>query len=105
MNSSPILSLHAYLSAPPSTPAVYRDVSLYANVFCHFEVVAPCPFEEWDYYAVWFRRHGLFDYITEIVHPGDVVAAVELSPSSAHGRLVAENLAEVIAVLDRLRSS
>lgn len=91
-----LLSIDARLSAPPNRPLVFRDTTLYAKVFAGFEVVVSvCPFEEWDHYARWFRRYGLFDFVDGLVKPGEVAADVEIED----GRLDEATLGAMVAAL------
>lgn len=97
---SRILSIDCRLSAPPNRPLVFRDTTLYAKVFLHFDlIVSPCPFNEWDHYAGWFRRYGLFDFVDGLVRPGEINADVLVE--DGQGRLDEAGLAGVIAALRR----
>ena len=99
--ASYILSINSRLSVPPNRPLVFRDISLYGKVFCHMEtIVSPCPFEEWDYYAAWFRRYGLFDFVDGLVKPGEVSADVEIEDR----RLDESTLSSAIALISRFRT-
>ena len=50
---------------------VFRDVTLYANVFLHYQVVAIVdPWEMRDGYHLWFKRYGLYDFVEDLVQPG-----------------------------------
>ncbi len=92
------LSIDSRLSAPPNRPLVFRDVTLYSRVFLHFDpIVAVCPFDEWDQYAMWFRQYGLFDFVDGLVKPGEIDADVEIED----GRLDEAGLAAVISALKR----
>lgn len=92
------LSIDSRLSAPPNRPLVFRDVTLYAKVFAHFDlVVSPCPFDEWDYYAIWFKRYGLFDFVDGLVRPGEVDADIEIED----GRLTEATLAAMVSAINR----
>lgn len=94
-----ILGIAADLSAPPSSPSVFRDVTLYGCVFRHYEVVAYAEREMIDHYALWFRRYGLFDYVSEIVtreELGDLAIEIEGGRGSM---LTAHNLNDVIRLL------
>ena len=70
------------------------------KTFCHVEtIVSPCPFEEWDHYATWFRRYGLFDFVDGLVRPGEVDADIEIED----GRLDESTLSSMVATLSRFR--
>lgn len=98
---SKLLSIAAELSAPPSSPAVFRDVTLWASIFRHYEIVSTAPEDMIDYYASWFHRYGLWDYVLDLVPPtqlrdDEVLIEIEGGPGT---RLTAHNLADVIALL------
>lgn len=62
-----ILGISADLSAPPSSPTAFRELTLFARCYKHYEVVAYADRDFWDPYANWFKRYGLFDYVSDIV--------------------------------------
>lgn len=62
-----VLVLQATLSAPPSSVHCFRDVSLYATVFCNLEVITSCEVDAKDLYWEWLKRHGAMDFIKDIV--------------------------------------
>ncbi len=96
-----ILGIAAELSAPPSSPSCFRDVSLYAKIHRSYDIIALSRAEEIDSYAVWFRRMGLFDYIDDIVTREEVYRslAVEIAGGERGSRLTAHNLHQVLALL------
>lgn len=96
-----LLSIAAELSEPPSSPSVFRDVTLYASVIRHYEVVATAPRAMIDDYARWFRRYGLFDFVSELLPPAQIRAdevAVEIE-GGVDARLTAHSLGAVLALL------
>lgn len=94
-----ILGIAADLSAPPSDHTCFRDLSLFATVFRHYEVVAYADRDEWDSYSVWFRRYGLFDFVEDIVTREELGnLPVEIEGGKA-AKLTAHNLHLVIALL------
>ena len=98
---SKLLSISAELSEPPSSPAVFRDVTLWASIFRGYEVVATSQEDMIDYYASWFHRYGLWDYVSDLLPPtqlrdDEVVMQIEGGPGA---KLTAENLSDIIALL------
>lgn len=96
-----LLAFSAELSIPPSSPSCYRDVSLWANTFAHYDVVATVDDPDTtDYYNIWFKRYGLWDFIDDIIPissvPEDAAASIENGPGA---RLTIENLWLVLAAL------
>jgi len=95
----PLLAIAAELSAPPSSPSVFRDVGLYATVFRRYEVIAVSPPDMIDFYDKWFRRYGAWDYISDLVPPEWALDAdVELE-GGAGSMLTAHNLNVVLSLL------
>lgn len=54
-----------------------------------------------DGYNLWFRRYGLYDYLDDLVAPGDLGATVEIVGGQG-AALTAHNLALVISTLPPL---
>ena len=100
---SRLLAIAADLSAPPSEPLCWRDVTLYAHVFRHYEVVATVSDTTLrDSYNVWFKRHGLWDFVEDLLLDAEVAreVAVEIDGGPA-GRLTTFNLSAVLAAIPR----
>lgn len=99
-----ILLIAAEFSAPPSSPSVFRDVTMYGKIFCHYDVLAECDADLRDFYAAWFKRYGLFDFVDQLVKPGEISSPrVTLSPLGQHGRLTVHELNGVITTMRALR--
>jgi len=96
-----LLSIAAELSAPPSSPSCFRDLSLYASVFKRYEVVAVAPVAMLDPYHHWFRTYGLYDHIEDLIAEEDLpVSATVIAVVGGEGaRLTAHNLGAVMALL------
>lgn len=93
-----LLGIHASLAAPPSSPSVFRDVTLVAKVFRHYDVIAISESEMIDQYWRWFRQYGLFDFVDDLLPPNQLIAVVfnvELLP----GKLTAHNLGQIVTLL------
>jgi hypothetical protein len=96
-----LLTIAAELSAPPSSPLVFRDLTLVASVFRHYEVLAIAETDMIDYYNQWFKRYGLWDFIEDILPPeqikdDEVVVDIE---GGAGSKLTAYNLSNVLALI------
>lgn len=92
-----LLAIDADLSAPPSTPAVFRDVTLVASIR-GYEVVALAPPAMLDCYNNWFWRNGLWSYVSDLIASNDLgpkEAAIEIL-GGPDAKLTAHNLAEVL---------
>ena len=61
-----LMTIAAELSASPSTPAVFRDVTLVASIR-GYEVVAVAPASMLGSYNCWMWRYGLWDYVSDLV--------------------------------------
>ena len=97
---SRLLAIDADLSAPPSSASCWRDVSLHASIRL-YEVVAVSPPDMRSLYADWFKRHGLFDYVEDILTPAELMhesVAVQIE-GGPHARLTVFNVRSVIALL------
>ena len=99
--STPLLAIAADLSAPPSSPASFRDVSLISSIR-GYEVVAVV--EEGtvlarDAYSIWFKRYGLYDYISDLLLPYEVPKVNVKITGGAQGRLTTANLTLVLELI------
>lgn len=95
-----LLAIDADLSAPPSSPLVYRDVTLAASIRS-YEVVAVAPHDVHALYARWFTRLGIWDYVEDILTPEELThehVAVQIE-GGPHARLTVANLHAVVALL------
>lgn len=95
---SRLLAIDADLSTPPSSPLVYRDITLYAAIRA-YETVAIAPADLRAAYARWFQRYGIWDYLADILTPAEVArervtVAIESGPNA---RLNASNLHAILA--------
>jgi hypothetical protein len=96
-----LLTIAAELSAPPSSPLVFRDLTLVASIFHHYQILALAEADTLDYYNLWFKTYGLWDFIEDILPPTQVRAdevAVEIE-GGPDSRLTAHNLDAVLALL------
>lgn len=94
-----VLGIAAELSAPPSSPSIFRDLCLWSKVFRQYDVLAICPADQVDIYVPWMRRYGLFDYVDDILpreQAGVLAVEIEGGPGA---RLTAHNLHQVLALL------
>lgn len=96
VTSGMLLGIAADLSIPPSSPSVFRDVTLYSKVFRRYDVVAISEAEMIDLYVKWFRQYGLFDFVDAIVRPGEILS---FNVEIVSGKLTAHCLRDVIALL------
>lgn len=96
---SRLLGIAAELSAPPSSPSVFRDVSLHAKIRGDYDVVAICGRGEQDVYDVWFRRLGIWDFVDDLM-PRERVGPMHVEIEGGPGaKLTAHNLHEVLRLL------
>lgn len=95
--STRLLSIAADLSAPPSSPTAFREVTLIASIR-GYEVVAICPEEEWSSYHCWLRgRLGLWDYLSDLLPDTIAIAPTVALLGGSAARLTAHNVQEVLA--------
>lgn len=95
-----LLGIAAELSAPPSSPTSYREITMFAKMVRGYDVVALSPAEMASAYDKWFRIFGLWDYVDDIIPREqvgeDLVVEIECVP---HGRLTAHNIVQVMAAI------
>ena len=96
--SRPLLSIAAELSAPPSSPSCFRDLTLVASVFKGYDIVALSPTDMLDPYHRWFKRYGLYDFLEDLLPEGSVSCNIQIvgGPGSS---LTAHNLHDVLRLL------
>ena len=61
--------ISAELSEPPSRTTCFRDITLYSVSFLDSEVLLECAAEDKDIYWRWLKRHGAWDFISDIIEP------------------------------------
>lgn len=95
-----LVSIAAELSAPPSSPTAFREVTLIGTIR-GYEVIAFAPDSMWRFYHDWMRARGLLDYLEELL-PDHII----ISPTPAvtiiggpSAKLTAHNVHEVLAYL------
>ncbi len=93
-----LLSIAADLSAPPSSPSCFRDLTLIASIR-GFETVAIAPADLIDPFARWFRLYGLWDYLADLLPETTVVDASVVIVGGTEARLTAHNLPMVLGYL------
>jgi hypothetical protein len=63
------LLLNCQLTAPPSEVGAFRQFTLYATLFKKYDCLIVAEPEEIDYYYVWLKNKGAYDYIKQFVYP------------------------------------
>tara|TARA_Y100001956_G_C3995805_1_gene131264 strand:- start:107 stop:433 length:327 start_codon:yes stop_codon:yes gene_type:complete len=66
-----ILRIEAPLSEPPSTPAVFRDTTLYADLLCELDVLVECMRGTRSMYWKWLKHYGAHDYVAQLILKGE----------------------------------
>ena len=98
--------IDAELTEPPSVVSVFRDVTLYSNVFLDMEVLLLCQADMKDLYWYWLKNRGAFDFVEDIVsnrvEPGYIMATKQANIQIKFLR--AETLSFVIQRLKRLKN-
>ena len=61
------LIIDASLSEPPSEVSVFRDVTLYSNVFLNYNILIECDTDMKDLYYYWLKNRGAFDFVDDFV--------------------------------------
>ena len=97
-----ILRIEAPLSEPPSTPAVFRDTTLYAVVFCKLDVLVECVKGTRSMYWKWLKHYGAHDYIEQLIVKGEERGGLSIGYDRCSinvDRLTPENLDFVVSRL------
>lgn len=95
------MTIAAELSAPPSNPLSFRDLSMIAVIFHQYEVLALAEQDAIDYYNQWFKTYGLWDFVEDLLPPeqidmSDVDVEIEGGEDT---RLTAHNLGTILSLL------
>jgi hypothetical protein len=94
-----ILGIAADLSAPPSAPMSFREVTMVAKAYKHHDVLAYAERDMLPHYAKWFKRYGLFDYVDELISRDEITEFHIEIEGGRYGKLTAHNVHLVIALL------
>jgi len=95
------LIIDASLTEPPSEVAVFRDITLYSNVFLNHDILVECVSDMKDMYWYWLKRKGAFDYVQDFIEHNQE-NGITIRPDHASisvKYLRAETLARVISRL------
>jgi len=61
------LIIDATLTEPPSEVSVFRDVTLYSNLYLNYEILLECNNDAKDLYWYWLKNRGAFDFVEDFV--------------------------------------
>ena len=61
------LIIDASLTEPPSEVSVFRDVTLYSNVFLKYNILIECESDMKDLYYYWLKNRGAFDFVDDFI--------------------------------------
>ncbi len=98
--STKLLCISAELSAPPSSPSCFRDLSLQGSLR-GYDIIAVSPVTFIDSYNRWFKNYGLWDYLDDLLPEGQIEShqiTVEIS-GGENARLTANNIHLVLGYL------
>jgi hypothetical protein len=100
------LIIDAELTEPPSEVSVFRDITLYSNVFLDMDVLLMCQQDMRDLYWYWLKNRGAFDFVDDIISDKSEDGYF-MAKNDAHIQikfLRAETLNFVIQRLQRLKN-
>lgn len=100
-----ILRVKAELSEPPSTTSCFRDVTLYANIFCNLDVLVECTKGTRSIYWEWLKSWGAHDFVEQLIISGEEKGGISVGPvdsTIAVEKLTAETLPRVVERLMRV---
>lgn len=61
------LLIDGNLALPPTRPACFRDVTMYAKVFSNLTPIIECKVEERDTIWHWLKKQSSFDFVEDLV--------------------------------------
>lgn len=61
--------IDAELTAPPSEVVLFRDITMYSNVFLKKPVLLECRKEERDFYYKWLKNRASWDFVVDFIKP------------------------------------
>mgnify|MGYP001613516044 CR=1 FL=1 len=98
---SRLLVIAAELSAPPSTPSTFRELTMFGSIYYHYDVVSVAPEDMIPMYSSWFHTYGLWDYLTDLgaegeIRPDEITTEIT---GGTNARLTIHNLYEVLTHL------
>jgi hypothetical protein len=67
-----VLIIDAELTAPPSEVILFRDITMYTNVFLDQKILVECHKEERDFYYKWLRNKCALDFVEDFVKTNTV---------------------------------
>ena len=94
-----VLIIRDQLVNPPTSFSCFRDLTLYAHVFLHDDVVIES--DDPDPYYRWIKPRGGMDYVEDFVRPGSEDGVrLDVEPNYPRSvltdRIAAENLHRLI---------
>jgi hypothetical protein len=100
-----ILRVKAELSEPPSSTPCFRDVTLYANIFCDLDVLVECVKGTRSIYWEWLKSWGAHDFVEQLIIPGEEKGGISVGPTKSTivvEKLTAATLPRVVGRLMRV---
>jgi len=64
-----VVIIDAELTAPPSEVVLFRDITMYSNVFLKKPVLLECRKEERDFYYKWLKNRASWDFVADFIKP------------------------------------
>jgi hypothetical protein len=94
------------LTEPPSNTTCFRDVTVYAAFFLDSEILLECEKESQDLYYKWLKRNYSWDYVSDIIQPGDEIGvSIRVRRGSISvDRISYDNLNDVLSRLKTYHS-
>ena len=66
------LLIDCELTAPPSEIGAFRNLTLYATIFCEMDCLIEAPVEEVDFYYKWLKKNYAHDFVKQFVRHREV---------------------------------
>jgi hypothetical protein len=97
------LIIDAGLTEPPSEIAVFRDITLYSNVFLEHHILLECMSDMKDMYWYWLKHRGAFDYVDDFIERGQE-QGITIRPERANISVKYLRVETLNKVISRLRA-
>ena len=96
------LIIEAPLCEPPSSPTLFRDVTLYAKTFIVEDVLLSCRSGTRTLYWKWLKAHGAHDFISYLIKDHENEGGFKIGVSRSNLNISSINYNNVSFVLSCL---
>ncbi|MBT7437972.1 MAG: hypothetical protein HN786_05050 [Cellvibrionales bacterium] len=98
------LIIDSALSEPPSEVSCFRDVTLYAKVYCCEDVLLRCKNGTRSIYWDWLKRHGAHDFISYLLTEDETECGFTISTTKGNLNIPKIHAGNLAFIINSLRS-